>query len=105
MNQPNSNGNLPFGFSGESNVQVSRLPFGIGSHADGIPFENQPTIQENVNTSNDNPLHNEPSDITFGQNDITSFEETEINELEDSSEAMVRSCNPTASNAKDSTTC
>ena len=88
LNQPNSNGNLPFGFSGESNVQVSRLPFGIGSHADGIPFENQPTMHDIVNTSNDKPLHNEYSETSFGQNDITSFEETEINELEESREAM-----------------
>ena len=77
MNQPNSDGNLPFGFSGESNVQVSRLPFGIGSHADGIPFENQPTIHDDVSTSNDKPLHNELSETSFDQNDITSFEETE----------------------------
>ena len=88
MNQPNSDGNLPFGFSGESNVQVSRLPFGIGSHADGIPFENQPTIHDDVSTSNDKPLHNELSETSFDQNDITSFEETEISELEESGEAM-----------------
>ena len=88
MNQPNSDGNLPFGFSGESNVQVSRLPFGIGSHADGIPFENQPTIHDNVNTSNDKPLDNEFSETSFSQNDITSLEETETIELKESSEAM-----------------
>ena len=88
LNQPNSDGNLPFGFSGESNVQVSRLPFGIGSHADGIPFENQPTIHDNVNTSNYKPLHNENAETSFGQNDMKSFQETEINELEESSEAM-----------------
>ena len=32
-------GSLPFGFQGESNVYDSRLPFGIGSFAEGIPFE------------------------------------------------------------------
>ncbi|MDP6199942.1 MAG: hypothetical protein QF531_04145, partial [Candidatus Poseidonia sp.] len=32
-------GNLPFGFQGSSNVYDSRLPFGIGSFAEGIPFE------------------------------------------------------------------
>ena len=41
-NSATANGSLPFGYSGESNIQASRLPFGIGSHADGIPFENQP---------------------------------------------------------------
>tara|TARA_B100000579_G_C22800588_1_gene839579 strand:- start:153 stop:1478 length:1326 start_codon:yes stop_codon:yes gene_type:complete len=39
--EPNNRSSLPFGFSGESNFQVSRLPFGIGSHADGIPFDNE----------------------------------------------------------------
>ena len=34
-----SQGGLPFGFQGESNVYASRLPFGIGSFAEGIPFE------------------------------------------------------------------
>ena len=88
LNQPNSDGNLPFGFSGESNVQVSRLPFGIGSHADGIPFENQPIIHDDVNTSNNKPIDNQLSEISFGQNDITSFEKTEINELGEGGKAM-----------------
>ncbi|MGB1865472.1 MAG: hypothetical protein ACPHQC_04415, partial [Poseidonia sp.] len=30
---------LPFGFQGESNVYASNLPFGIGSFAEGIPFD------------------------------------------------------------------
>ncbi len=30
---------LPFGFGGESQTHISRLPFGIGSHPEGIPFE------------------------------------------------------------------
>ena len=34
-----ANGSLPFGFQGESNVYASRLPFGIGSFAEGIPFD------------------------------------------------------------------
>ena len=32
-------GGLPFGFQGESNIYTSRLPFGIGSFAEGIPFD------------------------------------------------------------------
>ena len=32
---------LPFGFQGESKVFQSRLPFGIGSFAEGIPFDAQ----------------------------------------------------------------
>ena len=35
---PSSTGSLPFGFSGESNTNVSRLPFGVGSYATGMPF-------------------------------------------------------------------
>ena len=47
-------GSLPFGYSGESNVQVSRLPFGIGSHADGIPFDNQPITTQEQATNGEN---------------------------------------------------
>lgn len=40
QSQPSSvSGSLPFGFSGESNTNVSRLPFGVGSYAAGVPFE------------------------------------------------------------------
>ena len=37
--QEEPSSSLPFGFSGESLTNVSRLPFGIGSHRDGIPFD------------------------------------------------------------------
>ena len=37
--QVEKSSSLPFGFSGESLTNVSRLPFGIGSHRDGIPFD------------------------------------------------------------------
>ncbi|MDG1548547.1 MAG: hypothetical protein P8Q94_00710, partial [Candidatus Poseidoniaceae archaeon] len=39
---------LPFGFQGESNISVSRLPFGIGSHAEGIPFDQSESERELV---------------------------------------------------------
>lgn len=32
-------GSLPFGYSGESNTHLSRLPFGVGSYANGMPFD------------------------------------------------------------------
>ena len=32
-------GSLPFGYSGESNTHISRLPFGVGSYANGMPFD------------------------------------------------------------------
>lgn len=40
---------LPFGFGGESQTHLSRLPFGIGSHPEGIPFaisEDEPDSTE-----------------------------------------------------------
>ena len=37
--EEDSSSSLPFGFGGESLTNVSRLPFGIGSHRDGIPFD------------------------------------------------------------------
>lgn len=37
--EPVEPSSLPFGFGGESLTNVSRLPFGIGSHRDGIPFD------------------------------------------------------------------
>jgi len=39
LNSASDSSDLPFGYQGESNISVSRLPFGIGSHAEGIPFE------------------------------------------------------------------
>ena len=45
--EPTSNpSDLPFGFQGQSNISVSRLPFGIGSHAEGIPFDQSTDAQE-----------------------------------------------------------
>ena len=85
-NHPNSDGNLPFGFSGESNVKVSRLPFGIGSHADGIPFENQPDANHDVKLSDDESTYDEPAD--HSQKDAILFEETEFVEVEGDYEEM-----------------
>ncbi len=41
---------LPFGFGGESLTNVSRLPFGIGSHRDGIPFD----VEQSIETKEEN---------------------------------------------------
>ena len=42
---------LPFGYQGSSNVYTPNLPFGIGSFADGIPFDaanrNEPSVNRN----------------------------------------------------------
>lgn len=36
-----TNSSLPFGYSGQSNIHLSRLPFGIGSQAEGVPFDSE----------------------------------------------------------------
>ena len=61
--QPNSS--LPFGFGGESMTNVSRLPFGIGSHRDGIPFEVKPSIEDEA----ENP-HEAVEEFDVQQHDI-----------------------------------
>ena len=43
--------NLPFGYGGESLTNVSRLPFGIGSHRDGIPFDVEEAELEDSTTA------------------------------------------------------
>ena len=67
INNTVTDGSLPFGFSGESNVQVSRLPFGIGSHADGIPFENQPLVSQSLASTGDNTAKSEVKDVQVNQ--------------------------------------
>tara|TARA_Y200000002_G_scaffold361749_1_gene348124 strand:- start:651 stop:1946 length:1296 start_codon:yes stop_codon:yes gene_type:complete len=50
-------GNLPFGFQGESNIYDSQLPFGIGSFAEGIPFDN-------AGVNSVDSKHDEPATVT-----------------------------------------
>ena len=38
-NSNEGQGGLPFGYNGASNTNVANLPFGIGSNAQGVPFE------------------------------------------------------------------
>jgi tetratricopeptide (TPR) repeat protein len=38
-NSNKSQEGLPFGYNGDSNLNVPNLPFGIGSNAQGVPFE------------------------------------------------------------------
>ena len=49
--EPEPLSSLPFGFGGESLTNVSRLPFGIGSHRDGIPFD----VEHITETNEDAP--------------------------------------------------
>jgi len=53
-------GNLPFGFQGESNLYDSRLPFGIGSFAEGIPFDAAGERTEDSNPVAPQPVTSEP---------------------------------------------
>ena len=57
-------GGLPFGFQGASNVYASRLPFGIGSFADGIPFDAQLNETANGTRGQISSVENEPEDTT-----------------------------------------
>ena len=54
--EPEPTSSLPFGFGGESLTNVSRLPFGIGSHRDGIPFD----VEHNTETNEDVPETEHP---------------------------------------------
>ena len=54
--EPEPTSSLPFGFGGESLTNVSRLPFGIGSHRDGIPFD----VEHNTETNEDVPVPEHP---------------------------------------------
>ena len=49
-------GSLPFGFQGESNIYDSQLPFGIGSFAEGIPFDD-------AGERSGNSMHDVPSTV------------------------------------------
>ena len=72
---------LPFGFGGESMTNVSRLPFGIGSHRDGIPFDLEPSTQTQAN------IRDEPSEViaeTQEDLDLPAEPLDEINVIEES---------------------
>jgi len=53
-------GTLPFGYSGESNTHISRLPFGVGSYSGGMPFDETeealPLISEHTSASEPKPV-------------------------------------------------
>ena len=55
--QSGATSSLPFGFQGESNVYSSNLPFGIGSFAEGIPFDSTESEDGRL------PLTSEPAEF------------------------------------------
>lgn len=63
--EPEPSSSLPFGFGGESLTNVSRLPFGIGSHRDGIPFDVEHTTETNEDAPKPEP---ESPVVSAGEN-------------------------------------
>ena len=88
INNTVPDGSLPFGFSGQSNVQVSRLPFGIGSHADGIPFENQPLVSQGLAATHENTAKSEVKDIQVIQESQTLPDNPESTILENTDDTL-----------------
>ena len=67
--EPDPSSSLPFGFGGESLTNVSRLPFGIGSHRDGIPFD----VEHSSETIEVDPSTEPP---VFAQEDVAETDNT-----------------------------
>tara|TARA_X000001036_G_C20609708_1_gene778480 strand:- start:201 stop:1367 length:1167 start_codon:yes stop_codon:yes gene_type:complete len=66
--EEDSTSSLPFGFGGESQTHLSRLPFGIGSHPEGIPFA---ISEEEYQTSQgDFDSQEVPSPSTISEDEI-----------------------------------
>ncbi len=68
--EPEPTSSLPFGFGGESLTNVSRLPFGIGSHRDGIPFD----VEHSSETLEEVPDPGYP--VVFAQENVVESENT-----------------------------
>ena len=80
-------GSLPFGFQGSSNVYDSRLPFGIGSFAEGIPFEGamaEVALQEPAPTPTPSPSTPEPEMVSEPslEDDDAAPEALDVNHVE-----------------------
>ena len=68
--EPEPTSSLPFGFGGESLTNVSRLPFGIGSHRDGIPFDVEDGSETNEGDNGPEPP------VVFAQENVVETENT-----------------------------
>ena len=80
--EPPPASSLPFGFGGESLTNVSRLPFGIGSHRDGIPFDVQ--YPEDESEYKEETVANlDESGLNSAQENLEVSSETEIMTEED----------------------
>ncbi len=52
---------LPFGYSGESNTHISRLPFGVGSYAGGMPFDESEDALPLISERSSSAVESNPS--------------------------------------------
>ena len=74
VSKSSSNSSLPFGYSGQSNVHLSRLPFGIGSHAEGVPFDSE----EETGDVSSNITDSISSSHSVQQSKVTSSTKTRV---------------------------
>ena len=74
VSKSSSNSSLPFGYSGQSNVHLSRLPFGIGSHAEGVPFDSEEETGDVSSNITDSIL----SSQSVQQSKVTSSAQTRV---------------------------
>ena len=74
VSKSSSNSSLPFGYSGQSNVHLSRLPFGIGSHAEGVPFDSE----EETGDVSSNIIDSISSSQSVQQSKVTSSTKTRV---------------------------
>tara|TARA_B110000444_G_scaffold253121_1_gene283455 strand:- start:339 stop:1550 length:1212 start_codon:yes stop_codon:yes gene_type:complete len=81
---PSIKSSLPFGYSGQSNIHLSRLPFGIGSQSEGVPFENEEGIDDERLESQNQRIETKPvvervsdSQVVHGRGSITQNESQE----------------------------
>ena len=74
VSKSSSNSSLPFGYSGQSNVHLSRLPFGIGSHAEGVPFDSEEETGDVSSNITDSIL----SSQSIQQSKVTSSTQTRV---------------------------
>ena len=79
-------GNLPFGFQGESNIYDSQLPFGIGSFAEGIPFDNAGVNSVDSKHDEPAPVSPQPTPLMEPEPQPVSPPDVDASPLDDDSE-------------------
>ena len=96
---PSIKSSLPFGYSGQSNIHLSRLPFGIGSQSEGVPFENEDGIDDERLESQNQRIETKPvvervsdSQVVHGGESITQHE----SQQKESSQAVIEPVKPLA---------